>query len=59
MLGADQTPLPVKVVGGSLPVPSMAPTVGEHTDAVLAEVCGYDAERLAALRASGALGSTD
>lgn len=59
VLGADQTPLPVKVVGGSLPVPSMAPTVGEHTDAVLAEVCGYDAERLAALRASGALGSTD
>lgn len=59
VLGADQTPLPVKVVGGSLPVPSMAPTVGEHTDAVLAEVCGYDAERLAALRASGALGPTD
>lgn len=59
VLGADQTPLPVKVVGGSLPVPSMAPAVGEHTDAVLAEVCGYDAERLAALRASGALGSTD
>ncbi len=59
VLGADQTPLPVKVVGGSLPVPSMAPTVGEHTDAVLAEVCGYDAERVAALRASGALGSTD
>ena len=59
VLGADQTPLPVKVVGGSLPVPSMAPTVGQHTDAVLTEVCGYDAERLAALRASGALGSTD
>ncbi len=55
-VGADQTPLPVKVVGGELPVPTMAPTVGEHTDEVLAQVCGYDEARLAALRAAGALG---
>ena len=32
------------------------PTVGEHTDEVLRDVLGYDAERLAALRATGALG---
>jgi crotonobetainyl-CoA:carnitine CoA-transferase CaiB-like acyl-CoA transferase len=33
-----------------------APRRGEHTDEVLAEVCGYDAARIARLRASGALG---
>jgi crotonobetainyl-CoA:carnitine CoA-transferase CaiB-like acyl-CoA transferase len=55
-LGADQLPLPVKLVGDSLPVPEKAPAVGEHTDAVLRDVLGYDASRLAELRASGALG---
>jgi formyl-CoA transferase len=29
------------------------PALGEHTDIVLAEVAGYDAERIAALRAKG------
>lgn len=33
-----------------------APGLGEHTDAVLAEVLGLDAARIAALRAAGALG---
>ena len=56
VLGADQTPLPVKVVDATLPLPTKAPTMGEHTDEVLAEVCGYDAGTLAALRAAGALG---
>lgn len=56
-VGADQTPLPVKVLGAELPVPTMAPTAGEHTDEVLAEVCGYDAERIATLRSAGALGA--
>ncbi|HVM39362.1 MAG TPA: CoA transferase [Acidimicrobiia bacterium] len=55
-LGADQLPLPVKVVGDELPEPEMAPTVGQHTDAVLRDVLGYDDERLAALRDAGALG---
>ena len=32
-----------------------APCIGADTDAVLAEVLGYDAERLAALRAAGIL----
>ena len=49
-------PFPVKFVGEELPEPSMAPTVGEHTDAVLARVLGYDAKRIAELRKAGALG---
>jgi formyl-CoA transferase len=32
------------------------PRLGEHTDAVLAEVLGWDAARIAAARASGAVG---
>jgi crotonobetainyl-CoA:carnitine CoA-transferase CaiB-like acyl-CoA transferase len=32
------------------------PMLGEHTDEVLREILGYDEERLAGLRASGALG---
>jgi crotonobetainyl-CoA:carnitine CoA-transferase CaiB-like acyl-CoA transferase len=32
-----------------------APTLGEHTDAVLREVLGYDRDRIAALRAGGAI----
>ena len=35
--------------------PRRRPTVGEHTDAVLADVLGYDAARIAALRATGAV----
>jgi crotonobetainyl-CoA:carnitine CoA-transferase CaiB-like acyl-CoA transferase len=56
-LGAEQLPLPIKIVGEELPVPTMAPTLGEHTDAVLRDVLGYDDTRLKALRDSGALGS--
>lgn len=55
-LGADQLPIPVKVVGGDFPVPSKAPELGEHTDEVLAEVAGYDAARIAELRSTGSLG---
>jgi crotonobetainyl-CoA:carnitine CoA-transferase CaiB-like acyl-CoA transferase len=56
-LGADQLPSPVKLVGEELPMPTRAPTVGEHTEAVLRDVLGYDSARIEALRASGALGS--
>ena len=35
-LGAEQLPTPLKFVGEELPVPAHAPTVGEHTDEVLA-----------------------
>jgi len=55
-LGAEQLPLPIKIVGEELPVPTMAPTLGEHTDAVLRDVLGYDDTRLKTLRDSGALG---
>ena len=58
-VGADQTPLPVKVVGAELPVPTLAPTSGQHNDEVLADVCGYDAGHIAALRAAGALGAPE
>jgi crotonobetainyl-CoA:carnitine CoA-transferase CaiB-like acyl-CoA transferase len=54
-LGADQLPSPLKLVGETLPVPTKAPTVGEHTDAVLREVLGYDDARIAALREKGAI----
>lgn len=54
--GAEMLPFPVKFPGEALPEPGMAPTVGEHTDRVLADVLGYDAERIATLRKAGALG---
>jgi crotonobetainyl-CoA:carnitine CoA-transferase CaiB-like acyl-CoA transferase len=36
-------------------VATAPPGLGEHTDAVLADVCGYDPTRIAALRAAGAI----
>ena len=48
--------MPIKVLDDEQPVPTKAPTVGEHTDAVLDDVLGYDPEQIAALRESGALG---
>jgi crotonobetainyl-CoA:carnitine CoA-transferase CaiB-like acyl-CoA transferase len=54
-LGADQLPFPVKITGRDPVVPGKAPEVGEHTDAVLRDVLGYDDARLAALRESGAI----
>jgi crotonobetainyl-CoA:carnitine CoA-transferase CaiB-like acyl-CoA transferase len=54
--GAEQLPLPVKVTGMQLPIPTKAPELGQHTDDVLANVLGYDADRIAALRSGGILG---
>jgi crotonobetainyl-CoA:carnitine CoA-transferase CaiB-like acyl-CoA transferase len=54
--GADQLPFPVHFIGETLPEPSRAPTLGQHGDEVLSRVLGYDAERIARLRESGALG---
>jgi crotonobetainyl-CoA:carnitine CoA-transferase CaiB-like acyl-CoA transferase len=54
--GADQLPTPIRFLDVELPVPERAPTVGQHTDEVLRDVLGYDDERIAALRATGALG---
>jgi crotonobetainyl-CoA:carnitine CoA-transferase CaiB-like acyl-CoA transferase len=55
-LGADQLGFPVKFGDGALSHPEPAPTLGEHTDAVLRELCGYDEQTLAELRRQGALG---
>jgi len=55
--GTDLMPSPIKLLDEELPVPSKARVEpGCDTDAVLADVLGYDAERLAALRRGGALG---
>ncbi|HEY8216009.1 MAG TPA: CoA transferase [Acidimicrobiia bacterium] len=55
-LGADELPMPLKVLDDAQPVPAKAPTVGEHTDEVLDDVLGYDRAKIAVLRAAGALG---
>ncbi len=55
-LGADQLPSPIKYLDVEVPVPTHAPTVGQHTDEVLREVLGYDEAQIAALREAGALG---
>src|SRR5262249_28584395 len=45
---------PVKTAG--TPAPTRAPALGEHTDEILRGLLQYDSGRVAALRASGALG---
>jgi crotonobetainyl-CoA:carnitine CoA-transferase CaiB-like acyl-CoA transferase len=55
-LGCEQLPLPVFVDGEPLPCPTKAPTLGEHTDAVMADVLGRSADEIASLRAAGAFG---
>ena len=55
-LGAEQLLFPLHVSGEELPIPHKAPTPGEHTDDVLADVLGYDAAKIATIRESGALG---
>jgi len=54
--GADMLPFPVKFADEELPPPTRAPRVGEHNEAVLRELLGYDDARVEALRAAGALG---
>jgi crotonobetainyl-CoA:carnitine CoA-transferase CaiB-like acyl-CoA transferase len=55
-LGAEQLPVPLKLVDGTLPLPTKAPTVGEHTDDVLRDVLGWDDAEIAAAREAGAFG---
>lgn len=55
-LGADQLLLPLFTGDDPPAVPHRAPDPGQHTDDVLATVLGYDADRIAALRHSGAVG---
>lgn len=51
--GADMLPFPVKLINEAAPEPSLAPTLGEHTDKVLAEVLGYDKDKIATLHEAG------
>jgi crotonobetainyl-CoA:carnitine CoA-transferase CaiB-like acyl-CoA transferase len=52
-----RTPLRLADGEGSLERPAQrGPRRGEHTDAVLAELCGYDTEQLDRLRTSGVFG---
>ncbi|MGH7391241.1 MAG: CaiB/BaiF CoA transferase family protein [Candidatus Rokuibacteriota bacterium] len=46
---------PIKT-GGAVRRPAAAPRLGQHTEAVLGDVLRYPSARIAALRASGALG---
>ena len=55
-LGAEQLPFPVKFQSESLPEPTKAPAHGQHTDELVREVLGYDAEQIAVLRRAGAFG---
>ena len=55
-VGCEQLPLPVFVNGSLPPTPTMAPTVGEHNDSVVADVLGKSADELAALKDAGAFG---
>ena len=55
-MGHAQVPSPIKVVDEEHPLPTKAPDAGEHTDAILRDVLGYGDDRIAELRAAGALG---
>ena len=55
--GADMLSFPVHFLDEQLAAPARAPTVGEHTGEVLRDVLGCDEARVAAIRASGALGN--
>ena len=46
---------PIKFPGAPQPIPSAPPVLGEHTDAILGDVLDLSPERIAALRASGAV----
>ncbi len=55
-LGADELPGPLKFVGETLPRPTRAPTVGQHSATVLHEVLGWEEHRVAEAREAGAFG---
>ena len=55
-VGCEQLPLPVYVDGERPAAPSMAPTAGQHTEEVMAQVLGLGADDIAGLRTEGAFG---
>lgn len=55
-VGCEQLPLPVYVNGELAPCPTMAPTLGEHNDDVMADVLGKSPDEIAALKDAGAFG---
>jgi crotonobetainyl-CoA:carnitine CoA-transferase CaiB-like acyl-CoA transferase len=55
--GTDLMPSPIKLLGETLPLAEKAAREpGRDADEVLARILGYDRERIARLRAAGALG---
>src|SRR5271156_3508919 len=56
-MGADQIFTPLHFVGEELPPPAKAPTVGQHTEAVLRSVLGYEDHQISIARDGGALGT--
>jgi crotonobetainyl-CoA:carnitine CoA-transferase CaiB-like acyl-CoA transferase len=55
-VGAEMLPTPLRYLEETLPEPTKAPTVGEHTDAVLRDLLGWSDARIAEARAAGAFG---
>lgn len=55
-VGAEMLPSPIKLVGEKLPIPTHAPTVGEHSEQVLRETLGYSDEQIAVLRDADVIG---
>jgi crotonobetainyl-CoA:carnitine CoA-transferase CaiB-like acyl-CoA transferase len=55
-LNADMLPYPARFQDGSSPPePGRAPSAGQDTDEILAEVAGYDPDRIRSLRQTGAV----
>ncbi len=52
--GIEQLMFPLHIDGEVAPVPTQAPTVGQHSEDVLKRVLGYDDARIATLREAGA-----
>jgi crotonobetainyl-CoA:carnitine CoA-transferase CaiB-like acyl-CoA transferase len=48
---------PMRYEGSALRQLTPSPTLGEHTDAVLSELCGLDSVELTELRRTGVIGA--
>jgi crotonobetainyl-CoA:carnitine CoA-transferase CaiB-like acyl-CoA transferase len=49
-------PTPIKFIDEEMPLPTKAPTVGQHTETVLRDALGWSDEQIEAARAAGAFG---